>query len=166
MSLLFLIGMPASGKTYWGKKVEEHYHLPFIDLDEYVEQNEGMSIAAIFEKQGEDYFRQKESQALNQIIEANKSGVIACGGGTPVFFDNLQVMKNAGCVIYLDVPVTILAERLEKEERSRPLLDGVDDIEARLNDMLASRKMVYEQANFILKDEISITSFKNIIDNV
>jgi len=67
MSMIFLIGMPGAGKTYWGQKIAKTYQLDFIDLDTFIEEKENKKIGKLFEEIGEDSFRNKEHDALNEI---------------------------------------------------------------------------------------------------
>src|ERR1043165_6225993 len=123
--MLFFIGMPGTGKSYWASTMATAFELPFIDLDNVVEDRINMTIADYFEKYGEDDFRKKEQAALHAIIATHpKNTVIACGGGTPVFFDNLQQMQKAGCVIYLKATISAIIQRLGNSAVRRPLLEG------------------------------------------
>jgi shikimate kinase len=165
MSMLFLIGMPASGKTYWGRKIAEHYQLPFADLDEYIEQQAGMTISKLFEQHGEAHFRERERKVLQYLIQENKARIIACGGGTPLFFDNLQIMKAAGCIAYLSAEIQTLQKHINNDKVERPLLKGSVDMEQKLRDMQEERMNVYIQADYFLETEqLSITNFANIIN--
>lgn len=164
MSCIFLMGMPGAGKTYWGMKIAEAYQLSFTDLDEFIEQQEAKSIGEIFETYGEAGFRQIEAAVLKELIrKAEDKTIIACGGGTPVFENNLALMKAAGCVVYLRTDIEILERRLQAEVHSRPLLLK-KYLKATLLQMLSAREDIYEQADHILQSEnISIINFAQII---
>jgi shikimate kinase len=164
---LFLIGMPGVGKSHWGRVVSAHFRLPFFDLDEYIVENEGMTIAQIFATYGEDGFRKREQAWLQQLL-ANSSpqAIIACGGGTPCFFDNMAFMKQHGVVVYLQAEVPELMVNLKKSTEIRPLF-GKEPIYDTLNVILAKRKGFYEQADHILQaKDISISNFEKILSNV
>ena len=120
---LFLIGFMASGKTTFGKALSKKKNLRFIDLDEYIEQSEGMSISDIFREYGEEGFRKIERKALLAVADM-QSTVIACGGGTPCFFDNMEVMNDAGTTLFLKASIPVLVERLHMENAKRPLVAG------------------------------------------
>src|ERR1044071_7039986 len=122
MSLVFLTGMPAAGKSYWGKRIADVYCLPFIDLDAFIEQEEKQTITEIFELEGEQGFRAKEAGALKKIISKNSTGIVACGGGTVVHEGNIATMRAAGCIVYLEAEIETLAARLQDEAGRRPLL--------------------------------------------
>src|SRR5436853_6290275 len=98
MSKVFLIGFMGSGKTFLGKQLAQLLNYEFIDLDEWIEQREKKSIAEIFSEDGEEYFRKKESQQLKLLAEKNNA-VIATGGGTPCFHDNMKWMNDHGFTI-------------------------------------------------------------------
>lgn len=166
MSAIFLIGMPGAGKTYWGKKIGEGYQLPFLDMDSYIERATQQSIAEIFTKDGETYFRELETQVLKNVIEQHPAPiVIACGGGTPVFNDNMNFMRQNGCTVYLQASIETLVSRLATQEASRPLLKDTA-MEEMLQFLYSQRKEVYEQASYILQaEDISITNFAQIISS-
>jgi shikimate kinase len=92
--------------------------------------------------------------------------VVACGGGTPCFLDNMLLMKEAGTVIYLQADVADLIVNLNTSREMRPLLKGKGDMAAYLEGMLQKRKAIYEQAHYILQTkDISITTFAEIISS-
>ncbi len=165
---IFLVGMPAVGKTYWGMRLAEAYSFPFVDLDVMIAEQERASVQALFATYGEHGFREREHKYLGQVIaDKGMPAIVACGGGTPCFFDNMQLMKAAGRVIYLQADTTTLLEHIGKSDEVRPLLRGRGDIEAYLDALLAKRKMFYEQAHYILPSgDISLATFAKIISDV
>ena len=86
----FIVGYMASGKSTFGKELAKDKGLPFLDLDESVESREGRSISEIFAKEGEEYFRKREREILHEICNEADEFVLATGGGTPCFFDNMD----------------------------------------------------------------------------
>ena len=165
--LIFLTGMPAAGKTYWGNKIAQQYQLQFTDLDVFIAEKEAASIQALFAMYGENGFREREHMYLKQIIHKTKEDtIIACGGGTPCFNDNMGLMKKAGIVIYLQADVAYLLQHLKESEEVRPLLNNRGDLSVYLAEMLKKRKGIYEQANYILPTkDISLTTFDEIISS-
>jgi shikimate kinase len=163
--LIFLIGMPAAGKTYWGQKLADKYGLQFVDLDVFVSEQEKASISALFASYGENGFRERELKYLNKLIKTIEDDtVIACGGGTPCFGDNMRLMKEAGTVIYLQADVAELLANLQLSDEIRPLLRGRGDMAAYLEGLLAKRKSFYEQADYILpSQDISLATFAKMI---
>ncbi len=164
MERIFLIGMPGCGKSHWGRLLAVHLGLPFTDLDEAIASGEGMSIAELFAARGEGWFRERERAYLRQVIDVPGSRVVACGGGTPCSFDNLQAMKAAGIVIYLQASPAYLFQQLQRGGARRPLLDGTIE---RLEELLAQREPIYTQAHHILQaQDISLATFDKIPGHV
>lgn len=156
---IFLIGFMGSGKTHWGKQLAELLKIPFIDLDERITLKEGKSIARIFADSGEEFFRSTERDMLEEIIEDNTSAVISVGGGTPCFFNNIDLMKKKGTVVWLNTHVDLLLERLIKEKASRPLLNKIDDDDLRnyIVRKLNERRIYYEQAHLVIDNECQMS---------
>lgn len=118
-----LLGMPGSGKTTLGRELAQHYGYPFLDLDAAIETSAGRSIPAIFETQGQAYFREVEARTLREVLRRPGPLVLATGGGTPCFHDNMACLQAAGLTLWLDVPLPELAARLRAAGlRSRPLV--------------------------------------------
>lgn len=166
--MIFLIGMPGAGKTFWGKEIAHIKNIPFIDLDEYIETREQKTIAQFFTDHDEKAFREIENAFLVDIIENAKGPmVVACGGGTPCYKDNMALIKQNGIVVYLKADVSFLLGRLKGYIDNRPLLSGQDDIEEKLQELLNDRSPVYEQADHILQaDYISQVTFEQILKDV
>ena len=152
---IFLIGFMGSGKTHWGKQLAERLQLPFFDLDETIVQAEGKPVTAIFSEMGEEYFRLKEKEMLEKLVDDHESMVVSCGGGTPCFFNNIDFMKKYGTVVWLNTHVDILMQRLLKERDSRPLLKDISDegLKHYIVKKLNERRMYYEQADVIIDKE-------------
>lgn len=146
-----------AGKTWMGKQVGLVSGFPFLDLDAYIEQQEGQSISVLFEQKGEDYFRSIEQKCLQELTTINSNLVLSCGGGTPCFFDNIDFMKKNGTVIWLDPPVAVLVERLKLELHTRPLLNTVSpsDLEGYVQMKLSMRSPFYEQAHYRIQAAIA-----------
>lgn len=166
MSLVFLIGMPASGKSYWGKVLEESYRWQFVDIDDRIVEAKGKTITQIFEDEGEAQFREIESQALKEIVDnATEDTIVATGGGVVLSSDNMLLMKTSGCVVYLETPIDILKERLEKDVNNRPLFKNFLDIDFLLKNLYETRKPLYEQADYIFEyKNISVVNFEEILN--
>ena len=144
---IFLIGMPGAGKSYWGSLLSTQLIMPFFDLDEEIEKAEGMTIPYIFEKYGEAHFRALERQYLEELTTLDPA-IIATGGGTPVFFDNINWINKKGVSIFINTPVHIIAKRLKQQDPTlRPLLQAhSDNLEDFLQQLLEDRKPYYKQA--------------------
>ncbi|MFT5385439.1 MAG: shikimate kinase [Saprospiraceae bacterium] len=150
--IIFLIGFMGSGKSHTGKALAARMDCPFFDLDEYIEEKLSMSISAIFDQKGEDYFRIEERKCLRDFGVLGKA-VIATGGGTSCFFDNMEWMKLHGVTVYLKASPSVLALRLENEKSKRPLI--ADFTEEALLDFiinkLKERSPFYEQASVVFE---------------
>lgn len=114
------------GKSYLGERLAVQLGRPFVDLDRLIEVGEGKTISDIFAESGEPGFRALERQYLHALAHQPPS-VVATGGGTPCFFDNMDWMNACGTTVYLETPVDVLFERLRHERTQRPLLAGLSD---------------------------------------
>ena len=150
---LILVGMPASGKTTLGRELAAHLKLAFVDLDAAIEARAGHRIPAIFATRGEACFRDLEAETLREVLaRAAAPLVLATGGGTPCFHDNMALLNAHGLTIWLDVPVATLARRLhsannQDEKPNRPLLAAAgSDPESWLRATLTYRSEFYRLA--------------------
>lgn len=144
---IFLIGMMGSGKSYCAQKIAKKLKLRAYDLDNLIEMTEDLTISEIFEEEGEEYFRKLEATILRWFGE-KKDFVLATGGGTPCFHNNIEWMNENGITVWLNEPVEVLVERLKPEKAHRPLISERSDEElnAFLTDKLAERAPFYSQA--------------------
>ena len=150
---IYLPGFMASGKSTVGPKAAARLGQPFLDLDRLIAAHDGRSIPAIFGEDGEEHFRALETEMLHRTTETDDL-VVALGGGALVDDDNRAFAKEHGQVIYLEVPVDTLLERVADDGTRRPLLE--DDTGARLpradqrtriEEMLDTRRPTYEAAH-------------------
>lgn len=149
---IVLLGYMGSGKSTVAKQLAKGLKLPIIDLDDYIIDQEEMSIASIFETKGEIYFRLQESKYLKQLLEQKDDLVIALGGGTPCYGNNMELIKNASESFYLKASIQTLCNRLIKEKDQRPLISSFD--EAQLTEFVAKhlfeRREFYQQSKHII----------------
>lgn len=153
---LYLIGLPASGKTTLGRQLAAHYGRGFLDLDQRIVADAGQSIPEIFASEGEDGFRRREAAALAAVAQhKGRPLVVATGGGTPCFYNNLAVLHASGFALWLDVPLAELKRRLARRNQAatRPLLAATtaaatpqEALADWLDRTLAARSRFYAQA--------------------
>ena len=124
---IFLVGFMGSGKTMLGEKIAAALKVPFIDLDKKIEKQEKKTITEIFQSNGENFFRTVEAEVLRKTIRY-ADAVIATGGGTPCFHDNMQWMNENGITIYLSAKPAELYHRLLTDRENRPLITSLSDI--------------------------------------
>lgn len=141
MQTIFLIGMMGSGKSTLGAQLATALELPFLDTDAAIEKMEGRSIEQIFEQEGEVYFRECEQQLLQQLPA--EACVVACGGGLPCFYNNLELLKSKGIVVYLDAAAEQLFQRIKGDEL-RPKLQDLKAFKL----LKAQREATYQKAHF------------------
>lgn len=149
MRRIFLIGYMGAGKTTLGKAFARSTGLTFVDLDWYAEERFHRTVGQLFAERGEDGFRQLERNMLHEVGEF-EDVVVATGGGTPCFFDNMEYMNACGQTVFLDVPVDVLFRRLRVATRQRPILQGKTDEELRsfIVSALEARLPRYTQAHY------------------
>lgn len=144
---IYLIGYMGSGKSSMGKKLAARMEYSYIDLDEEIETDQKQSISQVFSEKGEEVFRILERIALHQTF-GKENIVVSTGGGTPVFFDNIQQMNDKGLCIYLKGDVDLLVSRVIRNQQQRPLIANLDqsDLQKFMKDQLAFRSPFYEKA--------------------
>lgn len=153
MKKIILLGYMGCGKSTIGKNLAKQLELPFIDLDQQIELQQGKSITQIFQDHGEIYFRKLEHQALNNLIEQDASFVLSLGGGTPCYANNHLVLELPQIdSIYLKGSIETLANRLENHKEHRPVLnkDSQDTLETFIAKHLFDRSYFYYKAKHIL----------------
>ena len=140
-----------SGKTHWGRIWAKTNGLDFFDLDELIEKEVNRSITAIFEEEGEDYFRNKETAMLKNFTE-KENFLLACGGGAPCFNDNMQWMNNSGTTVYISASPQYIFEKVAAEKDKRPLLKNLnaEELFFFIEQKLKEREPFYKQARIIL----------------
>jgi shikimate kinase len=154
MTKIFFVGYMAAGKSSVGKELAANLKLKFIDLDHFVENEMGMSIPEIFSSKGENAFRAAENNALKKLIQTNDF-VIACGGGTPCYYNNMELMNNNGITVYLKHSSETLFERLKSNKTERPIIANKKDEELLqfIKRQLEKREAFYHQALYTIKDK-------------
>jgi shikimate kinase len=146
---IYLIGYMGSGKTRFGKSLSVRTGYPFIDLDALFEERYKITVFDFFEKYNEESFRKIERELLLETLTYPDS-IIATGGGTPCFFDNMEVIKKNGISIYLKLELIALVNRLASVRKKRPLLKdkSPEELETFIRQQIAEREVFYCQADY------------------
>lgn len=149
MENVILTGFMGSGKSSLGVRLSYRLKMPLMDTDKKIEKEQGRTISKIFEEEGEDYFRQLETECIQKLEGQKGAYVISVGGGLPVKKENREILKKLGMVIYLRIRPETVYERL-KEDTSRPLLQG-DNPQEKIKQLMDERSDFYESgADFII----------------
>ena len=151
MIRIILIGYMGAGKTTIGKTLAKQLGVPFYDLDWYIETRMRKKVKQIFDERGEEGFRIIEKNMLHEAAEFENI-VLACGGGTPCFFDNMEYMVGQGDVVYLRGTPEVLFRHLKMGKGVRPLLLGKNDEELLeyIRENVRKREEFYTKANHII----------------
>ena len=161
---IFLIGIMGSGKTHWAQLLADQLNIDWIDLDQQIEKVTDMPVRDIFATEGEEYFRLKEKDTLRQFAGIHNI-IIATGGGTPCFHNNMEWMNNNGVTIWLNVDSALLAERLKRKKYKRPLISHLKDEEIQefIERKIKEREPYYAQAKYqITGSQITLEDFTKI----
>jgi shikimate kinase len=160
---IVLVGMPGSGKSTFGKKLASALHFDFIDLDSFIENKERKTVAEIFQELGEGKFRELESTYLFEILNELDGFVLASGGGTPCFNDNMEVINQSGTSVFLDTDLMEIYHRMSKDEISkRPLFSDLEqnEIILKLKSLYEERFTFYQKAHIRLEaNEVEVEHF-------
>ena len=154
MQPIFLIGYMGCGKSTMGRAVSELTGIPFIDLDNYIERRFHLTVKAIFAERGEEGFRDVERRMLQEVADF-EDVIVACGGGTPCFFDNMEYMNSHGTTVFLNTPIPRLHSRLMRGRHKRPLIANKNDEELMefIQKALADRMEHYTKAQIEFSSE-------------
>ncbi len=160
----FLIGFMGVGKSTLGQMVAEELGMPFVDLDEWIEEKTEMSIKAVFEEYGEPFFRKMEHDCLREVVSLHDRFVMATGGGLPCHSTNMEFMGQHGFTIYLKAPSPDIAHRLASSHGKRPVLDRMDrdELEQHIAKLLDQREVYYGNANAIIELDMEGDKSENV----
>lgn len=149
---IFLIGFMGSGKTTLGKQIAKKLNYQFIDQDEYIEEKTGLTIAGYFAKFGEESFRKLENEVLENFVSLDNV-VVSTGGGTPCFYNNIEIMNSGGIAIYLKHKPEVLFSRLRYAQNERPLIKGKSETELMdfIKLKLKEREPFYSKAKYVIE---------------
>ncbi|MEC4114565.1 shikimate kinase [Myroides pelagicus] len=167
MKKIILVGYMGSGKSTIGKKLASELMLDFIDLDDFIEKQEGTSITEIFKSKGEIYFRKAEHKALHSIVNNKTNFILSLGGGTPCYANNHEVLLHEEITsFYLKGSIATLTQRLTNEKGNRPILNqnSEDSLETFIAKHLFDRSYFYHQAKHIVT--IDNKSVSDIVEQI
>ena len=150
MNKIYLVGLPAAGKSTVAVWLAERLGWTSVDLDHAIMEHTGSSVPQLFMEKGEAEFREIEAQVLREVSSQNNI-VVGCGGGTAAFHDNMSYMTSRGLTVYLNTERTLLVDRIAESRHERPLFLGLDreQIQEKLTEILESRGVYYSQAKLV-----------------
>ena len=151
MKRFIIVGMPGSGKSTMAKYLCSQTSLTFYDLDKEIENNEVKKIKEIFRDKGENYFRKVESIVLKKIIKEKENFILATGGGTPCFNDNMKIINKYGISIFLNTSIDVLEERISRNKK-RPLFNNSINLKTDLINLLEKRNSFFSSSNYIIEN--------------
>lgn len=141
MQNIILIGPMGSGKTTVGRQLAKRLRMDFVDSDYMIEERCGVSISTIFDIEGEDGFRKRETKMLTELCD--RSGVVLATGGGAIVTEENRILLRKGFVVYLNTSIETQLARTQKNQ-NRPLLENVD-AETKLKQLMEERGKLYEQ---------------------
>ena len=146
---IFLIGLMGAGKTTQGRRLASLLHYPFADSDHVISERTGVSVATIFEVEGEQGFRDRETAIIDELSQCRPM-LLATGGGAVLREENRRHLRERGTVVYLHAPPQVLYQRL-RHDKSRPLLQVADPL-AKLTELYRQRDPIYRQTAHLVVD--------------
>ena len=166
MTRVFLVGYMGVGKTTIGKLLSAELGVEFIDLDKYIENRYRKSISELFELKGEDGFRKIEREMLREIATF-QNVLISTGGGTPCFFDNMELMNKQGITVYIKASEDELSARLLASKNSRPLIrnKSPEELKRFITQHLAERNVYYSKAKIVYEND-QLISLRHVSESV
>jgi len=171
--IVYIIGFMGSGKTTVARKVAALLGWDFTDIDKLIETTTGLSVEDVFRDKGEHFFRETEAEVLRNI-DNTRNNVVACGGGTPCFYDNMDYMNRTGITIYLKMSAGALRNRLGKSGTVRPLIKDMNDSELLdyIKTTITHREKWYNRAAIVMDglnadiSEITLAIQRHLPDNL
>jgi shikimate kinase len=152
------------GKTRLAKRLSSKLQIKRIDLDQTIEDHSALSIPELFAQHGEAHFRQIEHEQLIRVASLDNQ-IISCGGGTPVYFDNMEIIKQNGLCIYLKASPEVIFRHLKVSKTKRPLLENKTDEEllSFITKKLEERSPIYNQAHIVVDTQTELHVLTRII---
>lgn len=153
--IISLVGYMGSGKSHISKILSDKINFKLIDLDKEISRRNKLTIPEIFEKKGEIYFRKLERETLEEILVSQENIVLSLGGGTPVYYNNMEIINNNSKSVFLRASIATLAERISKQKEKRPLIAKIadEDIPEFIAKHLFERNVYYSKAQFSINTD-------------
>ncbi|MEZ5082052.1 MAG: shikimate kinase [Bacteroidales bacterium] len=151
---IYLVGYMGSGKTTLGKKLANEFKYKHVDLDKNIENKYHITIPDIFHRFDEKTFRKLEHESLKETLTSDNI-VISTGGGTPCFYDNMEIINKHGVSVYIKMTPDSLLKRLLKAKKKRPLIQkkSPEEIKEFIEQQLDLREPFYNQAHYTIQGE-------------
>ncbi|WP_042720524.1 shikimate kinase [Flavobacterium sp. B17] len=148
--IISLVGYMGSGKSHISKILSEKLNFKLIDLDKEISRRNKLTIPEIFSKRGEIFFRKLEREALEEILATEENVILSLGGGTPAYYNNMEIINNNSKSIFLKASIATLLERLTKQKEKRPLIANIsdEDLPEFIAKHLFERNVFYSKAQF------------------
>ena len=147
---IVLVGLMGSGKTTIGRRLAHELNQDFFDTDHEIIGKTGVTIDHIFDIEGEDGFRERESKILENLCQMSNI-ILATGGGIVIKSKNREILKNSGLVVYLSSSVDQLLRRTAKS-KTRPLLENSKDRRKTITDLVNARDVYYREVSSLVVD--------------
>jgi len=158
---IIITGFMGTGKSIVAKELARKLKMEFIDMDQAIEERQGMSISDVFGRYGENYFRKQENKLVKELSQ-KENIVIATGGGTFLSSNNARILSQKGKIICLIADSQVIYNRI-KRKNNRPLIKG-NNILNKINHLLTKRKKIYD--NFYWKIDTTNLSVQEIVDKI
>jgi len=160
--IISLVGYMGSGKSHISKILSDKINFKLIDLDKEISRRNKLTIPEIFEKKGEIYFRKLERETLEEILATQEKIILSLGGGTPVYYNNMEIINNSSKSVFLRASIATLAERISKQKEKRPLIAKISD--ENLPEFIA--KHLFERNIFYNKAQFNINTDNKTPENI
>ena len=153
--IISLVGYMGSGKSHISKILSEKINFKLIDLDKEISRRNKLTIPEIFDKRGEIYFRKLERETLEEILATQENLVLSLGGGTPAYYNNMEIVNSNSKSIFLRASIATLSERISKQKEKRPLIANISDenLPEFIAKHLFERNEFYGKAQFIVSTD-------------
>jgi shikimate kinase len=153
--ILSVLGYMGCGKTHISKILSEKINFKFLDLDKEISKKKKQTITEIFKTKGEIYFRKLEREVLEELLATEKNAVLSLGGGTPAYYNNMEIINHNSKSIFLTASISTLSERLNKQKEKRPLIAHLtdEDLPEFIAKHLFERNTFYQKSQYIIKTD-------------